>query len=168
MVGRLIKQQQVRRIEQELAQRNPPLFPARQVFDTPFRWRQAQRIHGNRGLALQVPGISGINFFLQFALFGDQRVHLIIAHLFTETAADFIETVNEGFGLPHAEHDVFQNRQVSVEFRFLRQITDIDAVSGPGLTLIFGFNPGHDLEQGRFTRTVDPQHPDLGTRQKGQ
>jgi hypothetical protein len=50
----------------------------------------------------------------------------------------------------------------------LRQISDFQARHGHGLTLDFLVNAGHDLEQRGLARTVDPEHPDLGAREKGQ
>ena len=39
--------------------------------------RAAQSIHGDLDGALQIPGVRGIDFFLQLALLGDERVHLL-------------------------------------------------------------------------------------------
>jgi hypothetical protein len=55
MVGRLIKQDQIRLGQEQLAQRHAAALAARQVFDRRICRRAAQRIHRLFNLAVQSP-----------------------------------------------------------------------------------------------------------------
>src|SRR3546814_7773038 len=53
-----------------------------------------------------------------------------------------------------------------IKIRLLRQIADLDAFGGPGLTLIILVVTGNDLHQGGLARTVDADDGDLWARQE--
>ena len=57
VVGRFVEQQQVGLGQQQLAQRHPALFPARERVDRRVRRRAAQRVHGDFQRAVEVPAV---------------------------------------------------------------------------------------------------------------
>ncbi|CAA9313372.1 MAG: hypothetical protein AVDCRST_MAG07-653, partial [uncultured Frankineae bacterium] len=65
MVGRLVEQQQVGRLEQQLAQGDPAPLAAGQHADVGVRRRQAQRVHGLLDLAVELPGVGRLDLVEQ-------------------------------------------------------------------------------------------------------
>src|SRR6185312_2711854 len=57
VVGRLVEQQQVGRLEQQLAQRDPAALTTGELGDVGVRRRAAQRVHGELELRVDVPGV---------------------------------------------------------------------------------------------------------------
>ena len=91
MVGRFVKQQQIRLFEQQAAKRHTAPLTARKIRDSQIRRRAAQRIQRNIHLPVHFPAIHRVNLFLQFRLFGQQVVHLLLAHFLGEFFGDFVE-----------------------------------------------------------------------------
>ncbi len=119
VVGRLIKQQHVRLGQQQTAERYPAALTTGEFGNRPVTGRATQGIHGDLGLALQVPGIGSINFFLQLGLTLDQRIHLVIIGDLTELHRDFIELLDQFNQFTHAIKHVFGDGLLLVQFRFL-------------------------------------------------
>src|SRR3954451_16392648 len=88
MVGRLVEQQEVRALQQQAAQRDAAALAARQIGDRRVARRAAQRVHRDLDGAVELPGVGLIDFFLQFALLGDQRVHLLGREVLGEAGSD--------------------------------------------------------------------------------
>ena len=168
MVRRLVEKKHVRRAQQQLAQRDPALLAAGQVGDIGIARRHAKRVHGDLGLALEVPAVDGVDLFLKLGLLGDDLVHLVIGQLFGKPCADLVEPVHELLRLAKAGQDVAGDIHAGVELRLLRKITDLDAVGRPGLAVELGIEPGHDLQQCRLARAVQAENADLRAGKEGQ
>ena len=130
--------------------------------------RTAQRVHRDLDGAVQFPGVGLVDLFLQLALFGDQRVHLLGRQILGETGADFLEAVEQRLGRGQPLHDVAGDVLVRVERRLLRQIADRGALGGPGLAREIALLAGHDPQQRRFAGAVEAEHADLGAGEKRQ
>ena len=65
VVGRLVEQQQVGRLEQQPAQRDAAPLAARQLRDVGIRRRTAQRVHRQLELRVDVPGVDRVDAILQ-------------------------------------------------------------------------------------------------------
>ena len=103
---------------------------------------------------------------LQFALFGQQRVHLFIFQRFGKARADLVETVEERLDPAQAFHNVAFDVPACIKVGFLGQIADGDALGGPGLAAKFGFQAGHDAQQSRLAGAVDPKDADFDAGQE--
>ena len=168
VVGRFVQKQHIRRAQQQLAQRDPALLAAGQLGDIGLARRHAKRVHGDLGLALEVPAVDGVDLFLKLGLLGDDLVHLVIGQLFGKPCADLVEPVHELLRLAKAGQDVAGDIHAGVELRLLRKITDLDAVGRPGLAVELGIETGHDLQQCRLAGAVQAEDADLGARKEGQ
>jgi hypothetical protein len=65
VVGRLVEQQQVGRLEQQLAQRHAAALATGQHADVGVRRRQAQRVHRLLDLAVELPGVGRLDLVEQ-------------------------------------------------------------------------------------------------------
>ncbi len=86
VVGGLVEQQQIRLLEQELAQRDAATLTTREPVDEPVAGRAAQRVHGLVETAVEVPGVGVVELGLQVARLGRDLVlvGVGVAHLHVE------------------------------------------------------------------------------------
>ena len=168
VVCRLVQKQHVRRAQQQLAQRNAALLATRQHGNVGIACRHTKCVHGDLGLALEVPAVNGVDLLLKVGLLGDDLVHLVIGQLFGKSGADLVETIHQLLRLAKSGQNITGDIHAGVEFRLLRQITDLDAVGRPGLAIELCIEPGHDLQQCRLAGAVQAEDTDLGTGKEGQ
>ncbi len=168
MVGGLVQQQHVRMFQQQPAERHPPPFAAGQRRHVGIAGRTAQRVHRHLQGPLQLPSADGVDLLLQIALLRQQHVHLVVVEGLGEPEADGVELVDQSLGRAEGLQDVLLDGLGGIQFRLLRQISDANAVGGPGLALELGVHAGHDLHQGRFAGAVDAEDADLGAGKKRQ
>ena len=76
MVGRLVEQQQVRRLQQQAAERHAAPFAARERRDVGIGRRQAQRVHRQLEPRVEVPAVGRFDAVLDLALLLEDLVHL--------------------------------------------------------------------------------------------
>ena len=156
MVGRLVQQQQIGLIEQQLAQRDAAALAAGEFGHVGIVGRAAQRVHRLIDLAVEIPEACGLDLVLQFG-------HLVggfvgIVH------RQFIVAIEDRLLLGDAQHDVLAHGLGGVELRFLLEVADARALGDPRLAGIFLVDAGHDPQQRRFAGAVDAEHADLGVR----
>ena len=156
MVGRFVEQQQVRLVEQELAQSDAALFAAREFGNIGVVRRAAQRVHRQIDLAVEVPQVLGVDLVLQLGHLVGGLVRIVDGQL--------IVAVEDRLLGGDAFHDVLANRLGLVELGFLFQVADAGAFGDKALADIFGVEPGHDAQQRRLAGAVDAEHADLGVR----
>ena len=168
MVGGLIEQQHVRLRQQQAAERDPAAFAAGQLRYVGFPRRQSQGIRRDLEFAIEFPGTRRIDSILEFALFLEQRIHLLVRHRFGEGHAELVEAVDQRLGLPDAVFDITAHVFRRVEFRLLRQVTDLDARLRSRFTVDLGVDAGHDSQQCRLARSIEAEHTDLGAGEKRQ
>ena len=86
VVGRLVEQQQVGRLEQQLAQRDAAALTTRQDADVGVGRRQAQRVHRLLDLAVELPGVRGLDLVEQRRLLLEDLLEVGVrsAHLLVE------------------------------------------------------------------------------------
>ena len=82
-------------------------------------------------------------------------------------ARSFVAVEDVLLGLD-AEHHIAAHAQRLVELRFLRQIADPRPVGHETVAREVLVDAGHDAQQSRLARAVDPQHTDLGRGIEGQ
>ena len=134
MVGRLVKQQDVRLLDQQAGQRDPALFTARQAFHAPIRRGAPQCLHRDFQLIVERPAIGGVDLLLQCAHFFHERIEIRVLRRIGHDHADLIEAIQLVRHLARAVLDIFQDRLVGIELGLLRQIADGDILAWPGFT----------------------------------
>ena len=159
MVGRLVEQEQVRLLEQQLAQGDPAPLAAGQHGDVGIGRRAPQRVHRLLQLGVEVPGVAVVELLLELAHLGEERV--VVGIRLGQLGGDRVETVQQRLGLRDALLDVLQHRLRAVELRLLQQ--DAHRVAGrqDGVAVGRLVQPGHDLEHGRLAGTVRTHDADL-------
>ena len=117
MIGGFIEQQNIGRLEQQTAQRNPSPFAAGEKVAGRVTGRAAQRIHRQVELTIEIPAVNMVNLLLQRALFGDQGV--VISSGVGELFGDGIVALHQGHDSGHALLNQFADGLLRIEVRFL-------------------------------------------------
>ena len=91
MVGGLVEQQHVRLLEQSATKRHPTLLSTRKFADLSVRWWETKRVHGYLYLAIDVPGVYGVDLLLNPCLVVEQLRHLVVRHRLGEFVRDLLE-----------------------------------------------------------------------------
>ena len=168
MVGGLVEQQQVGLLQQQLAQRHAASLAAGQLGDVGVGRRQAQRVHGDLQLAIEVPGVGGVDLVLHVGLLFQQLRHLVVGHLLAELGGDLVEAGEQTAGFGHRLLDVAEHVLLFVELGLLGEVAHFRAVGGPRLTVVVGDLARHDAQQRRLTGAVDAEDTDLGAGKEGE
>jgi hypothetical protein len=166
MVGRLVEQQHVGLGQQQPAERDAATLPARELGDVGIPGREAQGVGGDLERALQIVSVGGLDQVLELGLLLRQgievRIRLGIGRI------DRVEPLQGALIWPSASSTLPRTSLVASSPGLLRQKADLDAGLRTRLALDLGIETGHDLQQGRFARAVQPEHADLGAGEKGQ
>ena len=164
MVGRLVEQQHVRRLEQQLAQRHTALLAARERVHAGMIVGAAQRLHRDIDLGVEIPEVLRVDLVLK----GGHLLHQLVGIVLRDLHGDLVEAVELLLLGLHAEHDVAAHVEGGVELGLLRQVADARALGRPGLAGEVGVDAGHDAQQGGLARAVHADHADLHAGQEGQ
>ena len=98
VVGGLVEQQQVGRLEQQLAERDAALLATGEGGDRPVAGRAAQGVHGLLQLGVQVPRVGVVEVLLELAHLVEQRVGVVGRH----QLGDLVEPVELALDLGDA------------------------------------------------------------------
>lgn len=156
MVGRFVEQQEFRRVEQKLAERDAAAFTTGELGDVGIVRRTTQRVHRLVDLAVEIPEALRLDLVLQLG-------HLV-SGLFRVVHRQLVVAIENSLLLGDAKHDVLADVQRRIELRFLFEVADASPLRDPGLAGVFLVEARHDLEQRRLTGAVDTEHADLGVR----
>ena len=160
MIGRLIKQQDVRFLQQQPAECDATLFTAGEDAHLGISRRAAQGVHSVVKLGIKFPGIECIELILHHCLAITEFFHIGIrigksfVNLFK-----FFEQVNRFL---NTLFDHFAHSLGAINQRLLLEETNAVAVGKHRLTVKVLVDPGHDPEQGRLTRAVKTEYADFG------
>ena len=124
MVGRLVEQQEVGRLQQQAAERDPAALAARERADLGLARRHAQRIHGGRQRALEVPAVDRVDALLHLAHLGQRALHLVGVEGLGQARGDRVEAVEQVARTAHAVLDVLVDRARLVELGLLLEHAD--------------------------------------------
>ena len=149
VVGRLVEEQHVGGLEQELAERDAAFLAARQGRDLGIVGRAAQGFHRDVDLGIEIPEVAGVDLVLEAGHLLHQLVGVVLGH----RHRDFVVAVEQRAFGGDALHDVAAHVQGVVEAGFLRQEADADALGGPGLALEVLVLAGHDPQAARICRS---------------
>ncbi len=161
VVGRFVQEQDVRLLEQEPAQGNSAPFPSGENLDRRVSGWAPKSVHSHLKPGVEIPGVHGIDLFLDLALPLDELVHLFVRHGFREFLTDAIELVEQIHDRLHAFFNDLFDRLGVVELRFLFEKPYRITWRKNGLPVEFLVHPGKDPEQGTLARAVEAQHADL-------
>ncbi len=164
VVGRLVEQQQVRRAQQQPAQRHAAPLAARQSGHLRVGRRQAQRVHRLFELAVELPGVGLVDAVLHLALLLEDLLHLVGRQVLAQLQVELVVAVQQVANRLHALFDVALDRLGRVELRLLVQEADLDAGRGKRLAREVRVLARHDLQQRALARAVHAEHADLGAR----
>ena len=164
VVGRLVEEQDVGVLEQQLAERDAALLAAGEGVDRGVVGRAAQRLHGDVDLAVEVPEVLGVDLVLE----GGHLLHQLVGIVLGDLHRHLVVALEQGALGGDALHDVAADVERRVELGLLRQVADGDALGGPGLALEVLVLAGHDPQQRRLARAVDADDADLHAGQERQ
>ena len=169
VVGRLVKQQDVGLLQKQTAQSHATALASGQVFDQLVVRRTTQRVHGAVQTVVDVPGIGRVKFVLQFGLTLYQLVHLVLVLQYFGVAERVVHLVifhQQVHDMLHAFLHHLANRLVGVKLRVLLQIADAVTGREHHIALIGFVDAGYDLEERRFSRSVQTDDANLGAVEK--
>ena len=156
MVGRLVEQQQIGLVEQQLAERDAAALAAGELGHLGVVGRAAQRVHRQVDLAVEVPEVLGVDLVLQLR-------HLV-GGLVGIIGGDLVVAVEQRLLGGDALHHVLAHGLFRVELRLLLEVADAGAFRDPALAGELGVDAGHDAQQRGLAGAVDAEHADLGVR----
>ena len=164
VVGGLVEEEQVRGLDQQLAERDTALLAAGEVVDGPVAGRAAQGVHGLLQLGVEVPGVGVVQVLLELAHLVHERVGVVGRH----ELGDLVEALELAHDLGGAVLDVLQDGLGLVELRLLHE--DADAETGRQERVTVGrlLKARHDLQHRGLTGTVGPDDTDLRAGQEVQ
>ena len=122
VVGGLVEQQQVGLAKQQAAQRDAALLAAREGGDVGVVGRTAQGVHRDVDVALEVPGVGGVDPVLECRLLGPDR--LVVGVRLAPLGHDLVEAIDQVLDLGHAVLDVALDVLGRIELRLLGQEAD--------------------------------------------
>ena len=95
VVGRLVEQEEVGPLEQDLAQGDPPRLAAGERGDLGVAGRQPHGVHGDLDPAVEVPALGGLDGVLHLRLLVEQLVHLVGVGPLAQPGVDLVEPVEQ-------------------------------------------------------------------------
>ena len=166
VVGGLVEQQQVGLLQQQAAQGHPALLAAGQVRHGGVPGGAAQGVHRHLEVAVEIPGVEGVDLILQLRLLlqQDVEVGVGIAHL----VGDVVEVIQQLLDVRQAQADVADDIQVRIQLGLLGQVAHGVALRQPGLAHEVGIEARHDAQHGGLAGAVAADDADLGPRVEGQ
>ena len=166
VVGRLVEQQQIRRRQQQPAQRDAATLAAGQRRDVGIGRRAAQRVHRQLELRVDLPGVDRVDLVLQPALLLEHLVHLLGRELLAELHVQLVVAIEQRLRRGHAFLDVALHVLVGIEPRLLRQEPHRDAVGRKRFADELGVLAGHDPQQRALAGAVEAEDANLRAGQK--
>ena len=164
VVGRLIEEQYVGLLKQQTTERHTTAFTTGKMFyRLVFGWT-TKRIHRTLQLTVKIPGIGSVNDVLQLRLTGEELVHLVLIFVVfgqSELLIDFLVLCQRIYNGLYAFHHHFFHCLRGIEVRLLSQISYRISGREHHFALIGFVQAGDNLQQGRFTRTVQTDDTDF-------
>ena len=166
VVRRLVEEQQVRRREQQPAERDAATLATRERRHVAVALGKAQRVHGAVELLVEAPRVGAVDPVLHLRLLGEQGVEVGVG--LGERGRDRVEAVEQLAQLADAVLDVRAHVLRGIELGLLREKADARLRVELGDARRRLLEPGHDLEQRRLAGAVRPEDADLRAVQERQ
>ena len=166
VVGGLVEEQQVGRLEQQLAQRDAAALAAGEHVDDGVRRRALESVHRLVQAGVDVPCLVRVEEGLEVTHLGQQgvEVRVRLGHL----VADLLEAGHLRLDLGHCLLDVLEHGLVLGQRGFLQQNADGGTLGQHGLAVVGLLDACHQLEQGGLAGAVGADDADLGAGIEGQ
>ena len=160
MVGGLVEEQQVRGLEQELAQRDAAALATGQDAHGSVLIGALQSVHRHAQLAVDVPAVLRVDGVLKLAHLRHEGVEVCVGLCHLE--ADGVEALDLGDEVAKGHADVLDDGLVLVQRRLL--LEDADGVAGREARIAEGdlLEASHDAQQGGLAHAVGADDADLG------
>ena len=123
VVGRLVEQQEVRRLQQQAAERHAAPLAAGQRGDVGVGRRQPQRVHRQLEPRIEVPGVRRVDLVLDLRLLVEDLVHLLGRQVLAELRVHLVVALEQRLGGGDALLDVAEHGLRRIELRLLLQET---------------------------------------------
>ena len=168
VVGGFVEDEDVGFFKQQAAEGDAALFAAGERAGFSVGGRAAEGIHGHVELAIEFPGVDGVEFFLEGALFFEELVHGVVGHGFGELGGEDLEVVEKIDDVLDAFLDDLADGFVGVHLGFL--LEEADGVAGleGNFAVELLIDAGKDFEEGGLAGTVDAQDADFGAVEVGE
>ena len=166
VVGGLVEQQEVRLLEQQLAQRDSAPLATGEVGDRLVARRAPQRVHRLLDAAVELPTLGVLDLLHQLALLGEQGVEIGVR--LAHRVRDLLEPGEGRAQVRHRLLDVAAHGLGLVQWRLLLQQADRGAGRQPGVAVGGLVQAGHDLEHARLAGAVGADDTDLRPGQEGE
>ena len=166
VVGRLIEEQQVRLLQQQLAQGDPALLTTREHGDLGVRRRAAQRVHRLLELGVEIPGVRGVDLLLQLTHLGHQRIEVgvRVGHQF----GNLVVAIERPLDVTGPLLDIAQDGLGLVQLGLLHEDADAVARGQPRLPVGRLLQAGHDLQDRGLAGAIGADDADLGAGEEGE
>jgi hypothetical protein len=128
VVGWFVEQQQIRRLQEQPAQRHAAALATRQGCDLGIGRRQPERVHREFEARVEVPRVGGFDFVLNLRLLLQHFLHVGRRQVFAQPGIDVVVTRQQRLDRCHPFLDVPQDGLARVQPRLLMQKPDADAV----------------------------------------
>ena len=159
MVGRLVEEEQVGRLQKHATERDTAALAARERGDVTVAVGEPQRVHRPVERRLERPGVPAVDLVLHLRLLGEEDV--VVGVRLGEGGGDRVETVEQVAELADAVLDVAAHVLARVELRLLLEQPDGRPGGELRLAVRGLLTPRHDPQQRRLAGTVRPEHPDF-------
>ncbi len=160
MVGGLVEEQHVRGLEEKAAQSHAASLAARELRDVGVSGRQAQGVHRDLDVAVQLPEVPRVDLVLE--------ARKLVGGLVGVVGRQLLVAIEDGPLVGHRLLDVLLDVLLRVELRLLGQVADARPLGRERLSGEVLVEPGHDPKQRRLPRAVGTDHADLGVRIEGE
>ena len=162
MVGRLVEQQQVGRLQQQAAQRDAAALAARQRRDVGIGGRQPQRVHRQLEPRVEIPGVGRVDLVLNSRLLVEDLVHLVGRQVLAELRVHLVvarqQRLDGGDALFDVAEDVLlPDRAAAPAGRNPTEMPSAGNASPRKLRVL----AGHDAQQRALAGAVHAEHADL-------
>ena len=163
MVGRFVKQEQVRLFQKRHRQRHTTSLTAGQLCNRRIIRRQYHRVGNNVHQTVGFPAVAGIDLILQDAHFFQKRVHVVSLVRVSQQFGNLVEPRDHIQRGLDRRSKIFTNGFIHFQLRFLGDILNRHLGRQPGLAVNILIDPSHNLEQRTLTGPVFADNADLST-----
>ena len=162
VVRGLVEEEDVGIGKQEPRERDAAALAAGERRDVRVRGRQAQRLHRELDVVVELPEVPFVDFVLEAAHLRVELVELRVVRHLAQEAADLVVAVELRLRLGDALAHALLDGLGRVELRLLRQIADTRGVGDDALPHELRVLAGEDLEERRLAGAVHADDADVG------
>ena len=161
MVCRFVEKENIRLLKKKTAESNTaPLTSGKHIYNL-VCWRTSKSVHSKLKIVIEIPGIEGIQLFLNLTLAGTELIKICIR--VAKGFVDFIKFSKKVCNWLYTFLYNFHNSFAGLELRLLFKVTDCVTRSQRSFTSEVCVFSGKNLKKRRFTGTVRSYNADFRT-----